>query len=110
MAKIIKYQFMKERTIEIPMTVPRLDVDGNSVLDENGKPVMTVEIQEEVRRSFTDCALYCPTESAYEANLPIAQREAYNGEYTVEGEFDPEPEYEPTTDDILNTLLGVRVR
>lgn len=42
-----------------------------------------------------------------EANEEIAKKEAYNGEYTIEDDGQPEPVYEPTTDDILNVLLGV---
>ena len=41
-----------------------------------------------------------------EANLEIVKREAYNGEYTVEDDGEPEVEI-VTTDDILNALLGV---
>ena len=37
---------------------------------------------------FIDKELNCPTEADLEANLPIAQAEAYNGEYPIEGEFD----------------------
>lgn len=42
-----------------------------------------------------------------EANEEIAKREAYNGEYTIEDDGQPEPEAQPTTDDVLNALLGV---
>lgn len=42
-----------------------------------------------------------------EANEEIAKREAYNGEYTIEDDGQPEPVSEPTTDDILNAMLGV---
>ena len=38
------------------------------------------------------------------ANEAIAQKEAYNGEYTIEDDGQPEPE---TTDDVLNAMLGV---
>ena len=41
----------------------------------------------------------------YEKNLSLAQAEAYNGEVTVEDI--PDIETEPTTDDVLNALLGV---
>lgn len=41
-----------------------------------------------------------------EANEEIAKREAYNGEYTIEDDGQPEPDTS-TTDDVLNTLLGV---
>ena len=40
-----------------------------------------------------------------EENLKIAQRYSYNGEVTVEDI--PDIETEPTTDDVLNALLGV---
>lgn len=56
---------------------------------------------------LTDVSIKCPTEKAFDANLPIVQAEAYNGVYTVDGEFDPEPETDATTDDVLNALLGV---
>jgi hypothetical protein len=42
-----------------------------------------------------------------EANVEIAKAEAYNGEYTIEDDGQPEPEQSLTTDDILNALLGV---
>ena len=44
-----------------------------------------------------------------EANEEIAKREAYNGEYTIEDDGQPEPVAEPTMDDVLNALLGVTV-
>lgn len=44
-----------------------------------------------------------------EANEEIAKKEAYNGEYTIEDDGQPESVAEPTTDDILNALLGVGV-
>ena len=43
----------------------------------------------------------------YEKNLSIARAEAYNGEYTIEDDGEPEPETEPSTDEVLNALLGV---
>lgn len=42
-----------------------------------------------------------------ETNEEIAKREAYNGEYIVEDDGEPDPVAEPTTEDILNALLGV---
>ena len=42
-----------------------------------------------------------------EANEEIAKREAYKGEYTIEDDGRPEPVAEPTTDEILNAMLGV---
>lgn len=44
-----------------------------------------------------------------EINEETAKREAYNGEYTIEDDGQPEPEPVETTDDILNALLGVTV-
>jgi hypothetical protein len=41
-----------------------------------------------------------------EVNEAIAQKEAYNGEYTIEDDGKPEPDTS-TTDDVLNALLGV---
>lgn len=43
-----------------------------------------------------------------EANEKIAKKEAYNGEYTIEDDGQPEPN-NTTTDDVLNALLGVTV-
>lgn len=43
-----------------------------------------------------------------EANEAIAAKEAHNGEYAVEDDGQPEPETEPTTDDVLNAMLGVK--
>lgn len=37
-----------------------------------------------------------------------AKKEAYNGEYTIEDDGQPEPDA-TTTDDVLNALLGVMV-
>ena len=41
-----------------------------------------------------------------EANEEIAKREAYNGEYTIEDDGQPEHNT-ATTDDVLDVLLGV---
>lgn len=41
-----------------------------------------------------------------EAALQIAEEEAYNGEYTIEDDGEPEPDMS-TTEDIINVLLGV---
>ena len=42
-----------------------------------------------------------------EVNEEIAKREAYNGEYTIEDDGEPEPVVEPTTEELLNAMLGV---
>ena len=41
-------------------------------------------------------------------NEEIAKGEAYNGEYTIEDDGQPEPDT-TTTEDVLNALLGVTV-
>lgn len=43
-----------------------------------------------------------------EANLDMAKREAYNGEYRIDDDGQPEPDT-ASTDDVLNALLGVSV-
>jgi hypothetical protein len=48
----------------------------------------------------------CP-ESSLEANVEVAKSEAYNGEYTIEDDGQPDPETEVSTDDVLNAMLGV---
>ena len=42
-----------------------------------------------------------------EANEEIAKREAYNGDYTIEDDGQPEPKTDASTDAVLNALLGV---
>ena len=42
-----------------------------------------------------------------EANEEIAKQDAYNGEYTIEDDGQPEPTVEPTADELLNALLEV---
>lgn len=49
------------------------------------------------------------TMSWSEANEEIAKKEAYNGEYTIEDDGQPEPEVQPTADEILDAMLGVTV-
>lgn len=49
----------------------------------------------------------CETQAEFDANYPIAEKEAIPGSIVVTGEFDPEPETEPAADEILNALLGV---
>ena len=58
------------------------------------------EEQPDIQQIFSDVSL-----GWSEANEEIAKREAYNGEVTVEDI--PDIETEPTTDDVLNALLGV---
>lgn len=77
--KIIKYQFMTE---------------VNHGTEEEPNIVQT----------FHDKEILC-VDDVFESNLAIAQAEAYNGEVTVE-EVDDE-ETEPTSDELMDILLGV---
>ena len=43
-----------------------------------------------------------------EAALQIVEEEAYNGEYTIEDDGEPEHDTS-TTEDVINALLGVTV-
>lgn len=49
--------------------------------------------------------IHCTADNL-QANEAIAQKEAYNGEYTIEDDGQPEPD-NSTTDDVLKALLGV---
>lgn len=42
-----------------------------------------------------------------EGNEAIAAKEAHNGVYEIVDDGTPDPETEPTTDDIINAMLGV---
>lgn len=112
------------------VTVPVYDENGEPLLDENGEPITEVvtqpvydengepvveityepvlvdETRQEIEVVLNDVFIVCPTEEVFNANLPMVQKEAYNGEYTVEGEFEPAADT-ASTDDVLNALLGV---
>ena len=60
----------------------------------------------ETEEILIDKEFRCP-ESSLEANVEVAKSEAYNGEYTIEDDGQPEPEAEASTDDVLNAMLGV---
>ena len=60
------------------------------------------QVGEETRLVLSDVMKQATPET-----FEIAKREAYNGEYTIEDDGEPEPTQEPTTDDVLNALLGV---
>ena len=84
MAKVISYKF--------------LSCEVNNGTEEN--PVM--------EQIILGKSIVCPTQTIYDANYPIAEKEAIPGTIEVSGEFDPESDT-ATTDDILNALLGVTV-
>ena len=81
MAKIIKYRIMYEVNI------------GN-------------EEEPNIQQTFNEAKIECATQAIFDANYPIAEREAVPGTIEVSGEFDPEEET-VTTDEVLNALLGV---
>ena len=58
--------------------------------------------QPDIQQIFSDVSL-----GWSEANEEIAKREAYNGEYEIVDDGEPDPEPEPSTDEVLNALLGV---
>ena len=62
------------------------------------------EEEPNIVQTFNACEIRC-ADDVFESNYSIAEKEAYNGEITVE-EI-PDPVTEPTTDDILNAMLGV---
>ena len=61
------------------------------------------EAEPDIRQIFTNKTVSPLSEASEE----LAKREAYNGEYTIEDDGEPEPTQEPTTDEVLNALLGV---
>lgn len=60
----------------------------------------------ETEEILIDKEFRCP-DYALEANVEVAKREAYNGEYTIDDDGQPEPETDVSTDDVLNAMLGV---
>lgn len=107
MAKTIKYK-IESSIIHYDMGKELiLDENGNIIIDEDTKEPLYKEVIQEITETFlSEVSIECPTQKSLDANLPMVQSKAYNGEYTIEGEFDPAEE-EPTTEEILNTLLGV---
>lgn len=80
MAKIIKYKF----------------IAGEVNTGTEEKPSMEQVTQ--------DKEMECKTQAAYDANHPIAEKEAIPGTIDVSGEFDPEPAAEPTAEEQLAEL------
>ena len=60
----------------------------------------------ETEENLIDKVFRC-SDSGLSANEEIARREAYNGEYTVEDDGQREPQAEASTDEVLDTMLGV---
>lgn len=65
------------------------------------------EEEPKIEHIISPARIDCATQAQFDANYPIAEKEAVPGTIEVIGEFDPEPVVEPTTDEILNALLGV---
>lgn len=62
------------------------------------------EAEPNIELVLLDKKIMCPTEFSYNANLLIAQKEAYNGEYTVEDDGQPEPETPQTQEQRIAEL------
>ena len=45
-----------------------------------------------IEQILIDAEIECETQAVFDANYPIAEKEAWNGGISVEGEFDPETE------------------
>ena len=109
--KIIKYQLMTEvkNTYQIPIEeevektieteVPR-EVNGEIVMEtvtETVKETIVTgyEDKEEITQIFSNVEIKCTTAN-FDANYAIAEKEAYNGEITVEDDGEPDPAPAPT--------------
>lgn len=79
MAKIISYKFLSAKI--------------NHGTEENP----------DIEKIILDKLMKCNTQAEFEANYPIAKKEAV-GEIIIEGEFDSP---EPTLEDAFNVLLGL---
>lgn len=79
MAKIMKYKF--------------LAAEINHGTEEN----------QDIEQILLEKSIECTTKSVFDANYPIAEREAI-GEITVEGEFDIESVPEPTLEERTSAL------
>lgn len=56
------------------------------------------EEKPDIEQTVSPVKIECKTQGQYDANYPIAEREAIPGTIEVNGEFDPEPET-PSGDD-----------
>lgn len=83
MAKVIKYKF--------------LSCEVNHGTEE--KP--------DIEQIILNAEIKCKTQAEYDANYPIAEKEAYNGEIIEDGEFDPiTPESDTATWDELAAAIA----
>lgn len=85
------------------VTQPVYDENGEPVVEISREPVMVDETRREVEVILNDASIECKNQASFDANYPIAEKEAWNGEISVEGEFDPEPE-NPAGDSVWDEL------
>lgn len=62
------------------------------------------EEEPQIEQILLNASIVCKTQAQYDANYPIAEKEAVPGSIEVTGEFDPEPAPagDPVTWDELN--------
>lgn len=72
----------------------------NSYLDENGEEVIT---------SFSDVEMRCREDELAE-RLEIVKEQAYNGEYTIEDDGEPEPPHVPTAEELATENRKLKVQ
>lgn len=51
-----------------------------------------------------DVKIMCETQKQLDANLPMVEKNAYNGEYTIEDDGQPEPEPKQTPEERIAEL------
>ena len=61
------------------------------------------------RQQFSEEVIHDISMAWSAENEELVKEKALNGEYTIEDDGQPEPVAEPTTDEILNAMLGVTV-
>lgn len=82
MAKVIKYRFLS------------CEVNHGTEADPD------------IEQIILNAEIECKTQAIYDANYPIAEREAIPGSIEVSGEFDPEPEAPETEYSVYDELAA----
>lgn len=59
----------------------------------------------DIEQVFLYPEIHCETQEMLDANLPIIEKEAYNGEYTIEDDGQPDPVDAPTELETLDARL-----
>ena len=80
MAKVIKYKFLAAEINHGTEETPNIE------------------------QIILDKSIECPNQASYDANYPIAEKEAIHSTIDVSGEFDPEPAPAPTLETRVGTL------